>query len=262
MQMVEKRIENFIKYNNLNPDDPLVIEKFIDYLSLQADPREALPEEEAFKIYNCYRVCRKEKIPEGELAHIVDRTWYHEYNKRGFKKLTSNKSLNFINQIRFFKRNNLFILCWGYLDNFGVGTRFIGLEKVHTSLGTVYFFRSSHCAPNEDMFFTQHFFDRYEERNNLNATNENSIRHFLREEFTKRVGLCLTDSKGQASLPTRNGLCLGNCIKNMTIFKTFVHGDNLGNNQILDALRHYLFTRDRLKYLDMAEDFTFNVVQR
>ena len=217
-----------------------ILQAFQEKMAETEDPRDALTDEEAFQDYNNYRMSRKDLIPQVKLEEMIDGRWQYLYRKRNFKNLRSRKSLEYLKNWVYFKVKNCYVIAYGCdVDSFGmVETSFLALEEIPTKLGSLYVMRDTYI---EDLvvLFTGHFFDRYVERNELRLDRQGAIETFLRSEFDTTLNglqIAVNPENSHCSITVNNGMCLGHSIKDIRIFKTFVNGDLLSNNQINEAL--------------------------
>lgn len=247
-QIIKKRYEQFIEKQGGDASDIKDFSEFLAHLYDDEDPREILSEDDQFQAYQNYRTFRKKSKTDDEVFNIFDRTWQYLYRKKGFKKVTSRKSLNYIHDWIYIQKGNVYGIVYGVgPDGFGgIETSFLGLEEICSTrdLSRTYILRGIVEKGSEDfdILFTGHFFDRYAERTNLGYNDRDKvIEAFMRAEFEGSLngcGISTNDDNFHCSLPTQTGLCLGHSIKTIRLFKTFVHGDQLGKQQILEALNN------------------------
>jgi len=239
MDFVMKRFYRFADENNIDPNDRESMGLFINYLNTQEGPTKVpLEEQEAFSIYSQYCAARKGLKSSKEILVLTDRKYQFAYRQKKFKSLLSRKSFLFLKSHRLYlqkdKLSAVAFACYQDYHDGIIETDFIAIEEFPTKMGRCY--RVTSRSFEEPVLFTGHFMDRFAERNGLAVNRNPNLKAFL---------VCLVGmdqlSIGQTkthhcTLPLTKGIALGHKIKEVFIFKTFVHGDNLGNSQIMEAM--------------------------
>lgn len=238
MDFITERFDKFNAHRNLDPEAPETMKAFVTYLYQKSSNKVPLEEAEAFAIYSQYCFARKNLKTPKIVHEIADRKYQREYKKKKFKSLQSRKSkLYLANQKLLFKTDNVVCIVFaGYADYEDdiIETDFISIEEFSTKLGRCY--RVMARSFKDPMLFTGHFMDRYAERNGLPIKREDNIVSFLKQA-NGMDSLTMGKTKtGHCTLPLKTGLSLGYMIKEVFIFKTFVDGDNLRGDQIIEAM--------------------------
>ena len=239
-------LEEFISWLKKNGDLPGSKEtwdlnhepfkSFANYLNLNFYSLDSLTENEAFRIYNDYRMYRKRLTPIAEVEAFAKRKYLREYEKKNFKKITSKKSILWLaSTIVSLKRNNLFVAVEndiGRPREYDFNVLFVGMEEIWPN---AYALRKS---DDSWIVITDHLLYRYAERTKLKArSREDIIKYFLATELSYLLDInhfAMSDDRVNFVLST--GLCLGHKIKDLVFLKTFVNSALLGKSQVFMQL--------------------------
>jgi hypothetical protein len=239
---VNNRYDKFVAATGLPKNEDTKME-FVEHLTAQVPPkRDPLTEKEAFEIYSQYRLVKSKKkfLSGGKVHNIGQKKYEHGYNQKKFKSISSRKSKIYLSQKTLLSRvDNVYMATKAdvsyCLRNDVIGTTTIAFESFTTKGRTYY------RVVDEPVLFTQHFFDRYAERNNLDIPENEVVTIFMAREDIFQIaiggGYKSDDEEfDPCIMEFHDGMGFGYKIKELCVIKTFVHGDSLGNNQILDLM--------------------------